>query len=289
MHSYHDANGKFPKTSYYGNEIPGWQNWYRFSANVQILPYIEQQSVYELFQDPASKGWGYYYNTAMLTPVKTFLCPASPPPPARSSVSWGGPGCNYGWSTGSSIWANWANANFNGMFRNDIQRKMADIAKDGLSNTLMASEMLPGTGTTSTSAGTYPYDVFYTADSYFNAVVNKHFPTEAELTTIGQQAETSPSGVRGNNGGLWAWYPAAHSTLTTAAPPNWRYPSAGGNCCPGGAHDWGWGIIPARSAHSGGVNAALGDGSVRFIRDNIDLLTWQRIGNARDGQVVGNF
>ena len=45
----------------------------------------------------------------------------------------------------------------------------------------------------------------------------------------------------------------------------WSYPSCGGACCPGGAHDWGWGVIPARSMHPGGVVVGLGDGSIRFV------------------------
>jgi prepilin-type processing-associated H-X9-DG protein len=49
------------------------------------------------------------------------------------------------------------------------------------------------------------------------------------------------------------------------------------------------GIVPARSKHTGGVNVCLADGSVRFISDNINLLTWQLLGNARDGQVLGDF
>ena len=41
--------------------------------------------------------------------------------------------------------------------------------------------------------------------------------------------------------------------------------------------------------HTGGVNALLGDGSVRFIPNSIDLLTFQRLGNRSDGQPLGNF
>jgi hypothetical protein len=37
------------------------------------------------------------------------------------------------------------------------------------------------------------------------------------------------------------------------------------------------------------VNVSLADGSVRFISDNVELLTWQRLGNAMDGQTLGAF
>ena len=164
---------------------------------------------------------------------------------------------------------------------------MADV-RDGLSNTVMASEILSGSGRTGGS-GTYPQDIFYAGDAPFNAVVNKDFPTQAELDAIGSAARNTPQGYKSNNGTMWGWYAAAQSTLTTAAPPNWTWPSAGGACCPGGAHDWGNGIIPPRSFHPGGVNAALGDASVRFISETIDLVTFQRLGNRADGQVIGNF
>jgi prepilin-type processing-associated H-X9-DG protein len=149
--------------------------------------------------------------------------------------------------------------------------------------------MLSGSGRNS-GVATFPFDIFYAGDGPFNAVVNKDFPTQAELTAIGTAARSlAGGGFRGNNGGNWAWYAAGHSTVTTAAPPNWQFPSAGGNCCPGGAHDWGNGIIPPRSMHSGGVNVVLGDGSVRFINNAVDLITWQRLGARNDGQVIGNY
>jgi prepilin-type processing-associated H-X9-DG protein len=136
---------------------------------------------------------------------------------------------------------------------------------------------------------TFPFDVFYAGDGPFNAVKNKDFATQAELTAIGTAARSlAGGGFRGNNGGNWAWYAAGHSSLSTAAPPNWQFPTAGGSCCPGGAHDWGNGVIPARSLHPNGVNAVMGDGSVRFVNNNIDLFTWQVTGARNDGIAVNN-
>jgi prepilin-type N-terminal cleavage/methylation domain-containing protein len=284
MHTYHDTNGKFPR-----NYLQvGTNAWEALSANYFLLPYVEQDNLFRQEQ-PNLTNWGWTYDNFMNTPLSVFLCPSSPPAPKRWSNpnGWDGPGTNYAWCTGSSVETVWAGSRFNGMMAYQVDVKMADVT-DGLSNTLMASEILSGSNASGTT-GKYPYDVFYTSNGLFNSVVNKDFPTQAELDNIGSNALSSPSGMRSNNGTMWAWYAAAQSTFNAAATPNWRWPTAGGDCCPGGAHDWGYGIVPPRSIHTGGVNAVLGDGSVRFIRDTIDLVTFQRLGNARDGQVVGDF
>jgi hypothetical protein len=46
---------------------------------------------------------------------------------------------------------------------------------------------------------------------------------------------------------------------------------------------------PLSSAHTGGVQILLGDGSVRFLSDNIDMLTIRRLATRSDGQVLGEF
>ena len=43
------------------------------------------------------------------------------------------------------------------------------------------------------------------------------------------------------------------------------------------------------SWHAGGVNALMGDGSVRFISENIDALTLKWLTGASDGVVLGEF
>lgn len=45
----------------------------------------------------------------------------------------------------------------------------------------------------------------------------------------------------------------------------------------------------AYSPHTGGVQSAMGDGTVRFISENIDLTTLKRIATRNDGQVIGEF
>lgn len=283
MHSYHDVNSKFPR-----NYLQVGSNaWEALSANYYLLPYVEQQALYTQFTNNLT-NWGTTYSL-MNTKVNTFICPSSPQAPARGTNShgWEGPGSNYGWSTGSSVETVWAGSRFNGMVAYQVDRKMADVT-DGLSNTLMASELLSGDNAAGTS-GKYPYDIFYTNNGLYSSIANKDFPTQAELTAIGSAAQSSPSGMRSNNGTMWGWYAASQSTLNTATTPNWQYPSAGGDCCPGGASDWSYGLVPPRSMHTGGVNGVLGDGSVRFLRNSIDLLTFQRLGNRSDGQPLGDF
>jgi prepilin-type processing-associated H-X9-DG protein len=175
----------------------------------------------------------------------------------------------------------------NGVLYADSTTRWADVT-DGLSNTLLASELLPGSGRTG-GTGRYPFDTFHVGNAAFNAIANWDFPTQAELNTIGNLGRTSPIGYKSNNGTNWGWYAAADTSLNTAATPNWAFPSLAGDCCPGGSHDWGVGILPPRSMHTGGVNALLGDGSVRFIPNAIDLGTFQRLGARNDGLPLGDF
>jgi hypothetical protein len=43
------------------------------------------------------------------------------------------------------------------------------------------------------------------------------------------------------------------------------------------------------SQHSGGINVGLGDGSIRFVRDSINLTTWRQLGSRSGGEVIGDY
>jgi prepilin-type processing-associated H-X9-DG protein len=45
----------------------------------------------------------------------------------------------------------------------------------------------------------------------------------------------------------------------------------------------------ARSLHPGGVNACFGDGSTRFVTNNITTTAWYLLQSRNDGQAVPDF
>jgi prepilin-type N-terminal cleavage/methylation domain-containing protein/prepilin-type processing-associated H-X9-DG protein len=76
-----------------------------------------------------------------------------------------------------------------------------------------------------------------------------------------------------------AWAYANGATATCAIPMNTGVTIPTGNPGTLGTADWGdWpNRYSFRSRHTGGVNFALADGSVRFIADTIPLTTYRRI------------
>lgn len=42
----------------------------------------------------------------------------------------------------------------------------------------------------------------------------------------------------------------------------------------------------ARSRHSGGVNVAYADGSIRFVSNSINVVAWQAMGSMDAGEVI---
>ena len=92
------------------------------------------------------------------------------------------------------------------------------------------------------------------------------------------------------------WY-GPHVGFTTNLAPNTASPDSlnSGFCqnasnsilglpCVGGNP-----LFAARSRHTGGVHVLLGDGSVRFISQNLDINTWRNLSTMSDGQILGEF
>jgi prepilin-type processing-associated H-X9-DG protein len=91
------------------------------------------------------------------------------------------------------------------------------------------------------------------------------------------------AGTDFSDGWAFSWYIA--TLYNHVAPPNWK----GWDCGFGsslmdtpGEH----GIVSARSAHPGGVNVLLGDGSVKFVKDSVNTQTWRGLGTRNGGEVL---
>jgi prepilin-type N-terminal cleavage/methylation domain-containing protein/prepilin-type processing-associated H-X9-DG protein len=282
MHNYHDANSSFPAGRGAGpfgpNPGTDWQSWWILGVSYQILAYYEQGALYQQFEARKNETVNNFWNNAggpARQQLSLYICPSSP------LLTNGFPGTNYLFSTGSMIETGGCNTvarRANGVIVHEVGRRITDLP-DGTSNTILASEYIPGID----------------AENGFKAVAsisvaNRAFITQAELDQVAAAAPVR--NILTNNGRWWAWHSHTNSLFNTAAPPNWKCQFAAGGAGVGGA-GLAWdscvGIVPARSLHSGGVNVCLTDGSVRFVRDTVNLLTWQLLGNAMDGQPVGDF
>jgi len=136
-------------------------------------------------------------------------------------------------------------------------------ATDGTSNTLMFSEgvQAEGMGSNNTHATSGDYRGGGRAEV-------------AMFSTYFQPNTRQPDELMGaaNYNHIEVTQPAVTSVAVTTIDSS-LYP-AGSN------------RISARSSHSGGVNAALGDGSVRFANESIGLRIWRGLGTTSGGESV---
>jgi prepilin-type N-terminal cleavage/methylation domain-containing protein/prepilin-type processing-associated H-X9-DG protein len=139
--------------------------------------------------------------------------------------------------------------------------KMTDLA-DGTSNTLFIAEVLNWDGVESDGNNRDQRGVWILPGPGGNTFTAFTGPNSATNDQLPRVSSTST--------GCAASIPAGHRmkcTSTSIYCDTWA---------------------AARSNHSGGVNAAMGDGSVRFFRDDILLATWQALATRSGGETIGS-
>jgi prepilin-type N-terminal cleavage/methylation domain-containing protein/prepilin-type processing-associated H-X9-DG protein len=257
---------------------PGTQ---RPSTAVMILPYLEQANKYNQF----NLAYDVHVNTAGMPAsqslartqdVPVYICPSDPSSGVQSSTDGPYGRNNYFSNIGrtSTPIPSQQGPGTGGPFYVDFvstQRangkpgtvKITGIS-DGTSNTVMFAEVRRSM-------------------NFASGTVPRESPWDANNTTIGPTYEVIPTSCGASTGTLYRYtglqyhrYFAITSFYSHMRTPN----SQLGDCT-----DLNAGVITARSAHSGGVNVCLCDGSVQFIRDSIDLPTWQAMGSRAGGEV----
>jgi prepilin-type processing-associated H-X9-DG protein len=216
---------------------------------------------------PTTSGalfWPYFEanTTAMAMQVATFLCPSDgAPPPAVGS----GP-TNYAFCAGSGINGGDATG-ADGAFILGPSVSVAGIT-DGTSQTAAASEQSLGIAGPYSQPSPTPEPMPW-ARAMARVVAGPL--TDAACALAG-------NGWLLNKGSSWWDGNYQNALYNHYLPPDANRP----DCIV--YHNPGW--KAARSYHPGGVNLLFCDGHVAFIKDSVNLLTWQAISTRGGGETV---
>ena len=279
FHNYHDTYKTFPAIIYPVTMVEAYcdpkGSWGCGSGGcrrqcagmfVRMLPFIEQQPLYAQYKH----GCGLLATTnkdlTFAARIATFVCPSDRLEPGWAQT-------NYAWSIGPNLGWN-DDLRMNGMFRWDHNVGMAEVT-DGLSNTVMLGERVLGDGNDGQKSNS---DLIYGIP--LPTPFNDPFPTQAQVELWGRAAAAVWAPQWSGNCSDHAWS-VAYTRFNEIAPPNWTYPDVQTSGCARAAGD---GARCARSRHPGGVNVALGDASVRFVSQTIDLPVWQAAGSRNGGE-----
>lgn len=280
LHNYHDNCKAFPCYNQYPATTSSPSTGYAYSAQIKILPFMEQQPLYDKIKTD-SKNFYDNVNTKVdaigeNSPVATFFCPSD----MRHPVYRGN--CNYPVCAGSNIAWDITASRQNGVFRYREATPMAAIT-DGTSNTIMLGEHL--TGDNDDSAYRPMTDVVRGLSWSANESTSQGPIAPTAVEAAGAACHASPSNHSSAGAARYVRGMLEYTVFNTLAPPNWKYPSCMTSTSTG-THGASRGIYAARSRHPGGVNHAMADASVRFISETIDLTTYHGLGSRDGGEVV---
>jgi len=306
LHNYHSAIGSFPPGGIAAGNLSGVKQgpWGAWSAQAMMLPYMEQQPIYNAINFNVgclgdSGEMGNQLNTTGVTSgIAAFLCPSAPKFPGGNDF-YGRPfpGNNYFVSVGSSLNQG---GNFgprpNGPFV-VLGDAFADRdITDGTSNTIFMSEWR--TGDNDANRLSVPQDIIKVTEYPPNAPAGSPNMNMAQggaslnqwlssTCVAGAQSSLGDADVnRSWIGQKWCQGMFGSTVGNILAPPNSNYPYCavvewGGDMDGAGAAN-----IGMSSHHSGGANALFGDGSVRFMKASTNQIVLWSLGSRDQGEVV---
>ncbi|QDV23209.1 DUF1559 domain-containing protein [Aureliella helgolandensis] len=267
-HNYESAHKRFPG--------PAEDSLYGYSFQSKLLPFVEQANLHNLidYQQPLLTGVAYNPDlNPNLAPVvgqllAVFLCPSDPGNPFYIEKDQEWAGANYMVNAGPGNGFSYCSREDTfGIAWRGSNVKFSEIT-DGTSNTLIVAETLFGMrGDDTTDLVDY------------RTQIKRVSGGGACSATAEDLVARSAMRYEGRRAGQWIRNITYQTFINGFFPPNAKQPDVShhGECVSG-----------ARSQHTGGVNAALADGSVHFLSDSIDLNTWRILHDRRDGEVVQN-
>jgi len=303
-HNYHSKNECFPSLLTHFNKVgigpPANAGNWPLSWAVTMLPSLEQSQMFNAAN--FSFGIDQMQNrTVASAKISALTCPSESVKIgpwlntsfANYAANFGGPASLSSWSgvivpypdsaTGTCACANTSNLGPVGT---------AGIT-DGTSNTAMFSERLIGL---SSGAGAYAGTQKGKRVMFMTGItVSVDAGSAAQALQFYQACKqlpgtTAPTGSTAWSGAVWAGSHAGTLRFNSYSHVN----TPNGMSCVGnpgiGAEQPGnyLDALTASSNHSGGVNVGMADGSVRFVKDSVNYITWWAIGSRNGGEVVSN-
>lgn len=286
LHNYHDVYNTFPCSIINQDGALGlnWSNSSRGSYLVRLLPFVEQAPMYNALNfSLVGTAWqptnfegqvdanGKLYRHYL---IPAFQCPSEPSPTidghsAKSNYAlsmgnqampghgnaWGTcteyPGNNFG--TGAHGHGNTATylngGNISGFVGRLNWASKFRDLVDGTSNIIAGGEIRPQCGDHARN-GWFHFNSLWIATT---APIN--YPIKCVREDPGWNGSADPAQGRG----------------PCNQYQNWQTSQG------------------FKSRHEGGAQFVLADGSARFISENIDYMLYQRLGDRRDGEPIGEF
>jgi prepilin-type N-terminal cleavage/methylation domain-containing protein/prepilin-type processing-associated H-X9-DG protein len=279
------------------------------SPQALILPFIEQAAKYNQFDlnhktwndtdvktgiwTPGPSGLGINL-AARMQDISIYMCPSDPSTTIRGAyqkntadLSYPEGRLNYLGCLGTTSQFLTAGSGAGIFCPGAIPPKMilpgttVSQIQDGLSNTALFGEVMRTTDTWPHISGRRTNTVIILDASVAGGPDDDGRNIPSCATGTPWNSSISYSGLEFDRD-LWGT-----TFYTHTLPPNWNRKVSGGiqryNCGDTAIVHF---HVAASSYHMGGVNIGMADGSVRFVRDDIDFPTWQAMGSRAGGEIV---
>jgi prepilin-type N-terminal cleavage/methylation domain-containing protein/prepilin-type processing-associated H-X9-DG protein len=301
LHNYHSVNDCFPMGS--GSGVltyppPVYQAKECWAVHGALLPFLEQTATYNAIN--------FYWSpdeppnqTVDNTQILTYLCPSDPNATSNTlgdnGVLTTGNNCYFasigpttdvrvGLPTSAPSFA--ANPTA-GLFAFQQSKSIARMI-DGTSNTIAFAEStvgVPGQTARQKLIGLVKVAIPATALQANAASNPSGVLAGIQACSAAWQAGAS-SAVDLQRGDSWQQGAMCMTMFNTICTPNdqadeWAYCSnSGSGACSNYSN--------SDSYHPGGVNAMMGDGSVKFFKNSINQQTWWALGSIAGGEVISS-
>ncbi len=244
----------------------------RWSAQSQLLPYLEQPALFNALNFVGipwlnlNPVFGPMNQTAITTRIAGFLCPTDvdriddPLNTAHNNYRACAGTLPYNLKNDSPDLTGRNNGGF--WFQSAVS---PDRVTDGLSMTAFFSERCLGN-----TAVPDPLSDYYLTNE-----------TVDECRLAGPANSPRLTDPYEWSGDRWADGNSLYTRYHHVLPPG--YPS----CLLGGSQDYdSQTVVTATSRHPGGVNLMTGDGSVRFVKTSVNASVWTALGTIAGGEVI---